>query len=43
LFVLTWNKRATRVYESAGFRRVGTYLQTSERGTSEFAEMYREA
>jgi RimJ/RimL family protein N-acetyltransferase len=43
LFVLTWNKRATRVYERAGFRRVGTYLQTSERGTSEFAEMYREA
>ena len=43
LFVLTWNKRATRVYERAGFRRVGTYLQRREQETSEFAEMYRQA
>jgi RimJ/RimL family protein N-acetyltransferase len=43
LFVLTWNKRAIRVYERAGFRWIGTYLQSGVHGTSEFAEMYREA
>jgi RimJ/RimL family protein N-acetyltransferase len=43
LFVLAWNKRATRVYERAGFQRVGTYLQSGANGASEFAEMYREA
>ena len=43
LFVLAWNKRATRVYERAGFRRIGTYLQSGMHGASEFAEMYRQA
>ena len=43
LFVLAWNKRAMRVYERAGFHRVGTYLQRGVHGTSEFVEMYRDA
>jgi [ribosomal protein S18]-alanine N-acetyltransferase len=42
LFVLAWNKRATRVYERAGFRRISTYLQRGAHSVNEFAEMYRE-
>lgn len=41
LFVFGWNERAIRVYERAGFRRVGTYLQPAALGDNEFWEMRR--
>jgi RimJ/RimL family protein N-acetyltransferase len=39
LFVLAWNKRATRVYERAGFVPIGRVWQ----GEDEFVEMSRAA
>ena len=43
LFVMIFNERATRVYERAGFRRVGLVMQRSLRGDRAFLEMYRPA
>ncbi len=44
LYVLSWNRRAVRVYERAGFRQVGTIRQRSEGGGErEFIEMWRAA
>jgi len=39
LFVLTFNERAIRVYERAGFQRIGIYLQHNVNGDREFLEM----
>jgi [ribosomal protein S18]-alanine N-acetyltransferase len=39
LFVLTFNERAIRVYERAGFQRVGSYMQRNTSGEREFLEM----
>ena len=39
LFVLTFNQRAIRVYEHAGFQRVGIYVQPNASGNREFLEM----
>ena len=39
LFVLTFNQRAIRVYEHAGFQRVGIYIQSNANGDREFLEM----
>jgi ribosomal-protein-alanine N-acetyltransferase len=41
LFVLTFNERAIRVYERAGFERVGIYIQHNPDGDREFLEMRR--
>lgn len=41
LFVLTWNERAIRVYEQAGFRRAGVLHVTNRHGSLEFLEMTR--
>lgn len=44
LFVLTFNERAQRVYEHAGFTRVRTFLQENPlHGTLAFVEMQRPA
>lgn len=43
LFVLTFNERAIRVYERAGFARVRVFSQTNIYGTRDFLEMRREA
>ena len=43
LFVLTFNFRAIRVYERAGFERVGLRHIPYEGGVREFIEMRREA
>ena len=43
LYVLTFNERAIRVYERAGFARVGIYIQQSPTSRREFLEMRREA
>lgn len=43
LFVLTFNERAIRVYERAGFARVRVFTQTNIYGTRDFLEMRREA
>lgn len=43
LFVFSWNERAIRVYEHAGFQRVGSYMQQNAYGEREFLEMRREA
>jgi len=43
LFVLSFNKRAIRVYERAGFKHVYTFVQRNIHGENEFVEMYREA
>jgi ribosomal-protein-alanine N-acetyltransferase len=42
LFVFPWNERAIKVYERAGFRRVGTVMQRTLEGERPFVEMYRE-
>lgn len=39
LFVLTFNQRAIRVYEHAGFQRVEIYVQPNANGDREFLEM----
>jgi len=39
LFVLTFNQRAIRVYERAGFQKVGIYAQHHTNGDREFLEM----
>jgi ribosomal-protein-alanine N-acetyltransferase len=39
LFVMTFNQRAIRVYEHAGFQRVGIYVQPGASGDREFLEM----
>ncbi len=43
LYVMPFNARAIKVYEKAGFQRVGTYMQRNEYGDREFIEMRREA
>lgn len=44
LYVLAFNKRAIRVYEHAGFERVGIYKQSNaEFGNRDFVEMRRKA
>jgi RimJ/RimL family protein N-acetyltransferase len=43
LYVLTFNERAIRVYEHAGFERVGVYTQHNPRGDRTFLEMRRKA
>lgn len=44
LFVLSFNKRAMRVYERAGFTRVREFVQSNPvHGELEFIEMRREA
>ncbi len=42
LFVLTFNERAIRVYERAGFARVRVFTQQNIYGTRDFLEMKRE-
>jgi ribosomal-protein-alanine N-acetyltransferase len=42
LFVLPLNERAIRVYEQAGFRRVGMAMQHSPQGERPFLEMRRQ-
>ncbi|HWZ20884.1 MAG TPA: GNAT family N-acetyltransferase [Ktedonobacteraceae bacterium] len=39
LFVLMFNQRAIRVYQHAGFQRVGIYVQPNAKGDREFLEM----
>jgi RimJ/RimL family protein N-acetyltransferase len=41
LYVLTFNERAIRVYERAGFERKGIYVQHSPSGDRYFLEMRR--
>jgi [ribosomal protein S18]-alanine N-acetyltransferase len=41
LFVLTFNERAIKVYERAGFQRVGIYVQHTEQEDRDFLEMSR--
>lgn len=43
LYVMPFNERAIRVYELAGFARVGTYMQQYDGGEREFVEMRRRA
>lgn len=43
LYVMPFNERAIRVYERAGFARVGTYMQKYMDGEREFVEMRRAA
>jgi [ribosomal protein S18]-alanine N-acetyltransferase len=43
LYVFTWNKRAIRVYERAGFQRVRVVFQQNMHGDHEFLEMSRDA
>ena len=43
LFVLTFNERAIRVYEKAGFQRVRIVKGPPDHGAREFLEMSREA
>jgi RimJ/RimL family protein N-acetyltransferase len=43
LYVLSFNARAMRVYEQAGFERVGTVRVAFAGGEREFVEMRREA
>ena len=43
LFVLTYNERAIRVYERAGFERMGIYVQRRAEGDRDFLEMRRKA
>ncbi|MEO8973614.1 MAG: GNAT family protein [Ktedonobacteraceae bacterium] len=39
LYVMTFNKRAIRVYERAGFHNIGTISVNNMHGTVEFVEM----
>ena len=41
LYVFTWNERAIRVYERAGFERGRVLVTTNEDGEHEFLEMQR--
>lgn len=41
LYVLTWNERAIRVYERAGFQRVGVRRVVNRHGVLDFLEMSR--
>lgn len=43
LYVMSWNRRAIRVYERAGFRRIGFVIQHTPAGEREFIEMRRVA
>jgi RimJ/RimL family protein N-acetyltransferase len=43
LYVFAWNERAIRVYERAGFQRIGLRVVPHERGDRTFMEMQREA
>nr|BBH90346.1 N-acetyltransferase [Thermosporothrix sp. COM3] len=43
LYVLSWNKRALKIYERAGFHAARTFLQENKHGESEFIEMVRSA
>lgn len=43
LFVFPWNERAIRIYERAGFVRVGTVMQHTLEGDRPFIEMWRAA
>ncbi|HEX6819259.1 MAG TPA: GNAT family N-acetyltransferase, partial [Ktedonobacterales bacterium] len=41
LYALTWNERAIRVYERAGFQRVGVRRVVNRHGVLDFLEMSR--
>jgi RimJ/RimL family protein N-acetyltransferase len=43
LYVMSWNHRAIRVYERAGFQQVGIVMQHTSSGQHEFIEMQRDA
>jgi [ribosomal protein S18]-alanine N-acetyltransferase len=43
LFVYTFNERAIKVYEQAGFQRVRVFMRRNIHGESEFLEMKRHA
>lgn len=43
LYVLSFNKRAIRAYEKAGFERVWVFMQRNIHGENEFVEMMRKA
>lgn len=43
LYVFAWNERAIRVYERAGFQRIGPHVVHHTEGDRIFIEMQREA
>lgn len=43
LYVLSWNERAIRVYERAGFTRTRVFVQRNVHGENDFVEMTRPA
>ncbi len=43
LYVFAWNERAIRVYEHAGFKRIGLCVVPHEQEDRTFVEMQREA